>query len=182
SIQEIVELFNAGRGGPHAIMNWQSKEQLDMEFILNTPATIIDEHRVEVEGQRFQARNLVLCTGARTAYPDVPGIGIKGVYDFAKMIEDLDYETNRCVIIGGSKVALEYGSFFQATGCQTTILTRSPLMETASLHHVDAGLREYVVAMMADRGIQIVAGAELLEVLGNGKVTGVRYRTAGGEI
>jgi 2-oxopropyl-CoM reductase (carboxylating) len=174
SILEIVALFKAGRMYPHAIMNWQSKEQLNMEFILNTPATIIDEHTVEVEGQRFQARNLVLCTGSRTVYPDVPGMGSKGIYDFASLIEDLDYEPNRCVIIGGSKVALEYGSFFQATGCQTTILSRSPLMETASLHHVDAGLREYVVAMMADRGVGIVEGAELLEVLGNGKVTGVR--------
>jgi pyruvate/2-oxoglutarate dehydrogenase complex dihydrolipoamide dehydrogenase (E3) component len=182
SIQEIVDLFKAGRMYPHAIMNWQSKEQLDMEFILNTPATIIDAHTVEVEGRRFSARNLVLCTGARTRYPDIPGIGIKGVYDFATLIEDLDYEPNRCVIIGGSKVALEYGSFFQATGCQTTILTRSPLMETASLHHVDEGLREYVVAMMADRGIEIVEGAEPLEVLGNGKVTGVRYREPGGEV
>ncbi len=124
----------------------------------------------------------MLCTGARTVYPDVPGIGAKGVYDFATLIEDLDYEPNRCVIIGGSKVALEYGSFFQATGCQTTILTRSPLMETASLHHVDAGLREYVVSMMADRGIDIVPGAELLEVLGNGRVTGVRYQLPGGEV
>jgi len=182
SIQEIVELFKAGRMYPHAIMNWQSKEQLDMEFILNTPATIIDSRTVEVEGRRFSARNLVLCTGARTRYPDIPGIGIKGVYDFATLIEDLDYEPNRCVIIGGSKVALEYGSFFQATGCQTTILTRSPLMETASLHHVDTGLREYVVAMMADRGIEIIEGAEPLEVLGNGKVTGVRYREPGGAV
>jgi pyruvate/2-oxoglutarate dehydrogenase complex dihydrolipoamide dehydrogenase (E3) component len=182
SIREIVELFKAGRSYPHAIMNWQSKEQLDMEFILNTPATIIDEHTVEVDGQRFSARNLVLCTGARTAYPDVPGITAKGVYDFASLIEELDYEPNRCVIIGGSKVALEYGSFFHATGCKTTILTRSPLMETASLHHVDAGLREYVISMMADRGVEIVVGAEVLEVLGNGHVTGVRYRTADGEV
>jgi pyruvate/2-oxoglutarate dehydrogenase complex dihydrolipoamide dehydrogenase (E3) component len=182
SIREIVELFKAGRSYPHAIMNWQSKEQLDMEFILNTPATIIDEHTVEVDGRRFSARNLVLCTGARTAYPDVPGITAKGVYDFASLIEELDYEPNRCVIIGGSKVALEYGSFFQATGCKTTILTRSPLMETASLHHVDTGLREYVISMMADRGIEIVPGAEVLEVLGNGHVTGVRYRTADGKV
>lgn len=182
SILEIVQLFKAGRMYPHAIMNWQSKEQLNMEFILNTPARIIDEHTVEVEGQRFQARNLVLSTGSRTVYPDVPGMGIKGSYDFASLIEDLDYEPNRCVIIGGSKVALEYGSFFQATGCQTTILSRSPLMQTASLHHVDAGLRAYVVAMMADRGIEMVEGAELLEVLGNGKVTGVRYRAPGGEV
>jgi len=182
SISEIVELFKAGRSYPHAIMNWQSKEQLDMEYIVNAPATIIDEHTIEVEGQRFSAANLVLCTGARTIYPEIPGIGTKGVYDFATLIEDLDYEPNRCVIIGGSKVALEYGSFFQATGCRTTILTRSPLMETASLHHVDAGLRDYVVSMMADRGIEIVEGAEPLEVLGNGRVTGVRYRRADGEV
>ncbi|HEX9625027.1 MAG TPA: FAD-dependent oxidoreductase, partial [Streptosporangiaceae bacterium] len=182
SIREIVELFKAGRSYPHAIMNWQSKEQLDLEYIVNAPATIIDEHTVEVEGQRFSARNLVLCTGARTIYPEIPGMGTKGVYDFATLIEQLDYEPNRCVIIGGSKVALEYGSFFQATGCRTTILTRSPLMETASLHHVDAGLREYVISMMADRGIEIVEGAEPLEVLGNGRVTGVRYRRADGEV
>jgi len=171
SILQIIDLFKAGRSYPHAIMNWQSKEQLNMEFILNVPASIIDGHTVEVEGQRFHAKNLVLCTGARTIYPDVPGIGLKGVYDFATLIEDLDYEPNRCVIVGGSKVAMEYGSFFQATGCQTTILTRSPLMETANLHHVDAGLR-----------VEIVVGAELLEVLGNGKVTGVRCRVPGGQI
>jgi 2-oxopropyl-CoM reductase (carboxylating) len=163
-------------------MNWQSKEQLDMEYIVNAPATIIDEHTVEVEGRRFRARNLVLCTGAQTVYPDIPGIGAAGVHDFTTLIEELDYEPNRCVIIGGSKVALEYGSFFQATGCQTTILTRSPLMETASLHHVDAGLREYVISMMTDRGIEIVEGAEPLEVLGNGRVTGVRYRRPDGQV
>ncbi|HEV2931654.1 MAG TPA: FAD-dependent oxidoreductase [Streptosporangiaceae bacterium] len=180
SITGIVDLFKAGRCYPHAIMNWQSKEQLDMEYIVNAPATVIDEHTIEVEGRRFQARNLVLCTGAQTVYPQIPGIGTRGVHDFTTLIEDLDYEPNRCVIIGGSKVALEYGSFFQATGCQTTILTRSPLMETASLHHVDGGLREYVIAMMADRGIEIIEGAEPLEVLGNGRVTGVRYLRSDG--
>ncbi len=182
SIGEIIDLFKTGRAYPHAIMNWQSKEQLDMEYVLNAPATIIDEHTVEVDGQRFRARNLVLSTGASTVYPDVPGMGRKGIYDFASLIEELDYEPNRCVIVGGSKVALEYGSFFHATGCKTTILTRSPLMETASLHHVNEGLRDYVVAMMADRGIEILAGTELTEVLGDGRVSGVRYRTPGGEI
>jgi 2-oxopropyl-CoM reductase (carboxylating) len=182
SIVEIVDLFKAGRCYPHAIMNWQSKEQLDMEYIVNARATILDEHTIEVEGRQFRARNLVLCTGAQTVYPDIPGIGTTGVHDFTTLIEELDYEPNRCVIIGGSKVALEYGSFFQATGCQTTILTRSPLMETASLHHVDAGLREYVIAMMAGRGIEIVEGAEPLEVVGNGRVTGVRYRRPDGQV
>lgn len=180
SILEIVELFRKGRALPHAVMNWQSKEQLDLEYVLNAPATVLDGHTVEVAGERFHGENLVLCTGARTVWPDLPGITLPGVYDFASLVEDLDHEPSRCVIIGGAKVALEYGSFFQAAGCETTILTRSPLMSTESLRHVDDGLREYVIAMMVDRGIEIVEGTEPLAVLGDERATGVRYRTADG--
>ena len=179
-ITDIIELFKQGRALPHAVMNWQSKEQLDLEFVLNAPATVLDGHTVEVAGERFHGENLVLCTGARTVVPDIPGVTLPGVFDFASLVEDLSYEPSRCVIIGGSKVALEYGSFFQATGCQTTILTRSPLMCTHSLRHVDDGLRDYVIRMMVDRGIEIVEGAEPVAVLGDGQVSGVRYRTSDG--
>ncbi|MBA2389988.1 MAG: NAD(P)/FAD-dependent oxidoreductase [Geodermatophilaceae bacterium] len=181
SILEIIDLFKQGRSLPHAVMNWQSKEQLDLEYILNARARVIDEHTVEVEGRQYRANNLVLGTGASTLYPDIPGIGQPGVFDYASLIEDLDYEPTSCVIIGGSKVALEYGSFFQATGCTTTILTRSPLMRTASMHHIDEDMRAYVIDMMVDRGITIIEGAEPLEVLVDGRAAGVRYRTAAGE-
>ena len=141
SILEVIDLFKAGRGGAHAIMNLQTKDQLGVEYILNAPATVIDPHTVEVAGETFTARALVLGTGARTLLPEIPGIRMRGVFDFASLLNDLDYEPSRCVIIGGSKVAIEYGSFFQAAGVQTTILTRSPLMTTQSLHHVDDDLR-----------------------------------------
>src|SRR5712675_918501 len=32
SILQIVELFRAGRNSAHSFMNWQSKEQLGMEY------------------------------------------------------------------------------------------------------------------------------------------------------
>jgi dihydrolipoamide dehydrogenase len=163
-------------------MNLQTKDQLGVEYILGTPATVIDNHTVEAAGERFTARTLVLATGARTLLPDIPGLQLKGVYDFATLISDLDYEPSRCVIIGGSKVAIEYGSFFQAAGVQTTILTRSPLMTTASLHHVDDDLRDYVVGGMRLRGIEILEGVEPLQVLGNGKASGVEFRNAAGGI
>jgi dihydrolipoamide dehydrogenase len=182
SVLEIIEMFKKGRGGAHAIMNLQTKDQLGVEYILNAPATVIDNHTVEVAGERFTARTLVLATGARTLLPDIPGLDRKGVYDFATLISDLDYEPSRCVIIGGSKVAIEYGAFFQAAGIQTTILTRSPLMATQSLHHVDDELRDYVVEGMRLRGVEILEGVEPLEVLGNGKATGVQFRNAAGGI
>lgn len=180
SVLSLVELFRSGRNTAHAFMNWQSKEQLGMEYILNTPATVVDAHTVEVNGERFHARNLVLGTGARTELPEVPGLELAGVFDFASLVEELDYEPNRCVIIGGSKVAVEYGSFFQAAGCQTTIVTRSPLLRTASLHHVDEDLRRVVVAGMRTRGMRILEGATPLEVLGDGHVSGVVVELADG--
>lgn len=181
SILEVVELFKAGRNNPHAFMNWQSKEQLGMEYILNAEARVIDANTVEVAGRRYSARNLVLGTGARTDVPDIPGIDLPGVFDFATLIEDLDYEPSRCVIIGGSKVALEYGAFFQAAGCRTTIVSRSPLMRTHNLHHIDEDLRTYVIDGMRKRGMEILEGAESLEVIGNGKVSAVRVRAAAGD-
>jgi dihydrolipoamide dehydrogenase len=182
SILEVVELFRGDRNSAHAFMNWQSKEQLGMEYILNTPARVVDAHTVEVAGERFTARNLVLGTGARTVLPDIPGVELPGVYDFASLVEDLDYEPNRCVIIGGSKVAVEYGSFFQAAGCETTIVSRSPVMRTASLHHVDEDLRNYVVDGMRTRGMTILEGAEPVEITGNGRVSGVVVRHADGSL
>jgi dihydrolipoamide dehydrogenase len=176
SILEMVNLFKAGRCTAHAFMNWQSKEQLDLEYILNAPATVIDAHTIEVAGERFQADNLVLGTGAATVPPNIPGINLHGVYDFATLIEELDYEPGRCVIIGGSKTAIEYGSFFQAVGCPTTIVARKPLMRTSGLHHVDEDLREYVVDGMRRRGMQILEGMEPVEITGNGKVQAVVIR------
>lgn len=180
SILELVELFRSGRNAAHAFMNWQSKQQLGMEYILNAAATVIDEHTVEVAGERFSARCLVLATGASTDVPDLPGIGLPGVHDFASLVEELDYEPRRCVIIGGSKIAIEYGSFFQAAGCQTTIVSRSPLMRTASLGDVDDDLRQFVVGGMRLRGMTILEGAVPLEVTGSSRATGVLVRLADG--
>jgi dihydrolipoamide dehydrogenase len=122
----------------------------------------------------------VLGTGARTELPDIPGVDMAGVFDFASLVEDLDYEPNRCVIIGGSKVAIEYGSFFQAAGCPTTIVTRSPLMRTGSLHHVDEDVRRFVVDGMRKRGMTILEGSHPLAVLGNGRASEVVVRLADG--
>ncbi len=85
------------------------------------------------------------------------------------------------MIIGGSKVAMEYGSFFQATGCETTIVTRSPLMRTSALHHVDEDLRQYVVGGMRKRGMTILEGAHTLSVNGNGRAESVTVQLASGE-
>ncbi len=85
-------------------MNWQTKEQLDVEYVLNARATIVDKNTVTAGGRTFHARNLILGMGARPVDPDIPGLDKRGVFDFVSLVEELDYEPNRCVIIGGSKI------------------------------------------------------------------------------
>jgi pyruvate/2-oxoglutarate dehydrogenase complex dihydrolipoamide dehydrogenase (E3) component len=182
SILEIVELFRRGRSTAHAFMNWQTKEQLEVEYILNTPARALDPHTVEAAGRQFRARAIVIGTGARPKHPDVPRVDLPGVFDFATLVEELDYEPSRAVVIGGGKTSLEYGSFFQATGCQTTIVSRSPLMQTPSLRHVDEDLRRYVVEGLRRRGIEVLEGAEPVEIKGGDRVERVSVRLRDGEI
>lgn len=180
SILDLVELFRRGRVTAHAFMNWQTKAQLDVEYILNADARAIDPHTVEVAGRRFTTRTIVLGMGATQRPLTVPGADLAGVLDYATLVEDLDREPRRCVIIGGSKVAVEYGSFFQAMGCQTTILTRSPLLRTASLHHVDEDLRRYVIDGMRARGMEILEGATVQKIAGGDRVEGVVVDLADG--
>lgn len=182
SILAMVRLFVAGRGSAHAFMNWQTKEQLDVEYVLNARATIVDRGTVTAGGRIFRGHNLVLGMGARPVYPEIPGLDLRGVYDFVSLVEELDYEPTRCVIIGGSKVAMEYGAFFHATGCDTTIVTRSPLMRARSLHHVDEDLRRYVVEGMRKRGMDILEGAVPISVNGDGSVHSVTVQLAGGQV
>ena len=69
SIKEVVDLFRRGRTGPHAVMNYQSKEQLDIEFVLNASARILDAHTIEAAGEIFRARTLVLAPWLRADSP-----------------------------------------------------------------------------------------------------------------
>jgi pyruvate/2-oxoglutarate dehydrogenase complex dihydrolipoamide dehydrogenase (E3) component len=180
SILEVRDMFMKGRNMGHSIMNFQSKEQLGIEYILDAWATVIDKNTVEIAGHHYKTHNLVLCVGARPVPPEIPGIDKRGVFDWSSMLDELDYEPNRCVVIGGGKTAVEYGSFIQATGCQTTYLTRSPILGTGGLQHVDEDIRLYVKTMMEHRGSVIHEGAHPLEILGDGKVEGVRFRDADG--
>ena len=180
SMKEIVDLFRKGRVGPHAIMNYQSKEQLDLEYILNAPGKIIDSHTIEVAGTQFRARNLVLGLGARPQRVNVPGENLKGVFDYENLVEDLDYEPGKTVVVvGGSKTAVEYGCFFNATGRRTIMVVRDELLKIIP----DDEIRGYVIDRMQEQGMEVWTGSELarIEDNGNGGVQAVIVRTPHGE-
>lgn len=179
SIKDVVDVFRRGRVAPHAMMNFQSKEQLDLEYVLNAAGTIIDAHTVEVAGRRFRAKNLVLGLGARPQRLACPGADLKGVFNYATLVEDLDYEPgDTVVVLGGSKTAVEYGCFFNATGRRTILVVRSQLLKTIP----DDETRGYVTDRMREQGVEILEGAaaERIEADADGHVCAIHIKTPKG--
>jgi len=179
-IKEVVDVFRRGRIGPHAVMNFQSKDQLDLEYILNAEARIVDNHTVEVAGRQFRAKNLILATGARPQPLDVPGEDLHGVYNYETLVEDLDYEPgNTVVVVGGGKTAAEYGAFFNATGRRTIFVVRETFLRVIP----DLETRGYVIDRMKDQGCEIWEGADVLRIEdgGTGHVAAIVVRTPEGE-
>ena len=181
SVLELVDLFRSQRSGPHAHMNWQSAEQLDIEYVVNAEATVLDAHAVRAASQTFTARALVLCTGSRTAMPGIPGEDLPGVFDYASFIEGLDYEPSKIVVIGGSKVAVEYASFYQATGTPTTIISRGALLTTGGPGRMDDDMRRFIVDGMRVRGVELLENTTVTRICGDGHVTAVEVTGPGGE-
>lgn len=180
SVLELVELFRSQRTGPHAHMNWQSSEQLGIEFILNTEAAAVDAHTVTVAGQIFTARALVLGTGSRAARPGIPGQDMPGVFDYASFIEDLDYEPARIVVIGGSKVAVEYASFYRATGTPTAVVSRGELLTTGGPGRMDDDLRRFIIDGMRDRDVELLEHSTATRIIGRDRVEAVDVVTPAG--
>ncbi len=181
SIKDVVDLFRKGRTGPHAVMNFQSREQLDIEFLLNAPARIRDGGVVEAAGEIFKARALVLACGAEAETLNVPGAGLAGVHSYASVVETLDQEPGgTVVVIGGGKTAVEYGCFFNATGRRVVMLVRHRALDMIA----DGETRNYALDRMREQGVEIVERAEVTKIIGDalGRASRVVAETEAGRM
>jgi len=181
SIKNIVELFRNGRTGPHAVMNYQSKEQLGLEFVLNAEFSIVDPQTIQVGECQFQAKNLVLALGAKPLVAEIPGARLKGVFNSQTLVENLDYEpANTIVVIGGGKSAIEYGCFFNATGRRTLVVARHQVMPMIK----DVESRAYAILMMEEQGMEFLENAGFMAIQGDSqdKVKSVSIKTPSGII
>ncbi|MBV8622299.1 MAG: glutathione-disulfide reductase [Herbaspirillum sp.] len=117
-------------------------------------ATVEDAHTVNVDGQRFTARHILVATGGRPEKPDVPGRELGITSDDFFHLKALP---KRTVVLGGGYIAVELASILNGLGSEVTLVYRRERL----LRNMDADLGVHLADEMAKQGIRLVFNASI---------------------
>ncbi len=133
--------------------------------IINGRGRIVAEHRVEVNGERIDANNILIATGASTFVPAIEGLEETG-YITNETAYALSERPKHLIVLGGSFIALENAQMFARLGSKVTVLQRSAQVLTG-----EAGdLANALVGYLEDEGIEIKTGVTIKSVHREGNV------------
>ena len=154
----------------------QTPERLAARFRIDvrtrTEALAIDTsaHSVTVAGpegtERLPYDELVIATGAAPATPDVPGaelmLALRSLDDMDRIGAALDALTPGApvTVVGGGYIGLELVENLVHRGFAVTLVQRAPHV----LGSLDPELAVLVEDTLRDRGVDLVLGADLVEV------------------
>ena len=85
---------------------------------------LISSHKIEVGGEEYEARNVVLATGTRLSVPKIDGIDGANILTTDDFLA-LDDLPESAVIIGGGVTGIEFASILASFGKKVTVLKRS---------------------------------------------------------
>lgn len=125
---------------------------LENSGVQSIPGTgrIIDAHTVDVSGERFTARRILVATGSEPFLPGLPGIESAVTSNEALQLGALP---PLVIVLGGGYIAVEFASIFRALGSAVTIMIRGEEL----LRGFDDDIRAALSNEMRKRGIRILA-------------------------
>jgi dihydrolipoamide dehydrogenase len=107
---------------------------------------------VEVGGQRYRGRNIVLGTGSYAR--SLPGLEIGGRIITSDQALTLDQVPQRVIVLGGGVIGVEFASVWRSFGAEVTIVEALPRLVPAE----DAGASKILERAFRKRGIAFKTG------------------------
>jgi len=154
--------------------------KLDLRY--ETTATSIDTEAKTVETkdktgkiQKLEYDSLIIATGAYPFVPPIKGREKQGVYvvrtlEDGEKIDEAIKTAKSAVVIGAGLIGLETAVAFVERGLKTTVVELLPYVLPVML---DKGMADMVHKMLEEKGLKIIVGRGVDEILGNEKVSGV---------
>ena len=188
------DISYAGCGLPYYVGG--SIETRD-DLIVNTPAKFTGltgvQVRTEMEAIGIDANakvvsfangeivgydKLVIATGAVPFVPNVAGTNLPGVFTMRTPDDAISMrsyiEESHCrsaVVVGGGFIGLEVAENLMAKGLKVTVVD---MADQVMPNLFDTDMADYIRRQLQARGLRIVTGAALEEVLGESSAAGVR--------
>jgi len=145
---------------------------------LNKKASYIDTKNKKLlldDKTKVSYDKLLLANGAHCFVPPIKGVNKKGVFTLrtindALAINEFAKKIKKSIIIGGGLLGLEFASALNKLGQQVTVVEMFSRLLPKQLDEKGATILKTKVE---SRGIKIVLGAKITEVLGNSKVSAI---------
>jgi dihydrolipoamide dehydrogenase len=85
---------------------------------------LVAPNAVDVDGQRYTGRHVVLATGSYSR--SLPGLEIGGRFITSDQALNLDYVPTRVVVLGGGVIGTEFASVWRSFGAEVTVVEVLP--------------------------------------------------------
>ena len=125
---------------------FQEEENISL---IRGKATFIDNHSIEVNGEKLSAEKFFINVGGR---PRVPEEFETVNYLTNRSMLELEVIPEKLVIVGGGYVSLEFAQMFSRFGSKVTILERGPKLTKKE----DNDISEAITEIINNSGIKVL--------------------------
>ncbi|MCK8061305.1 MULTISPECIES: dihydrolipoyl dehydrogenase [unclassified Fusibacter] len=129
-------------------------------------ANVTDNHTLEVDGDRYGFKQLIVATGSSPVMPSIPGLEEavnKGyVIDSTGAIA-LKSLPKKLVILGGGVIAVEFATLYSNLGTEVVLIQRS----SEILSFLDKDVKSTMHKHLVKSGVKIITETKIKEIRGN---------------
>ena len=123
----------------------------DVTYVEGT-GRLVAPNTVEVNGQRYEGKNVVLATGSYAR--SIPGLDIAGRVMTSDQALTIDYVPKSVIILGGGVIGVEFASVWKSFGVDVTIIEGLPRLVPAE----DESVSKTMERSYKKRGINFKTG------------------------
>lgn len=123
----------------------------DITYVEGT-GHLVAANVIEVNGQRYEGKNIVLATGSYAR--SLPGLEISGRIMTSDQALTMDYVPQSVIILGGGVIGVEFASVWRSFGVDVTIVEGLPTLVPAE----DASVSKAMERAYRKRGIKFSTG------------------------
>lgn len=122
-------------------------------------AELLDGHSIRVNGEVYEASNIIVATGSVSASLPIPGADLEGVITSKEILELREVPQRLCVI-GAGVIGLEFASVFNTFGSQVSVIEYCKDI----LPRFDTDLAKRLKQSLGKKGIDITTQAQVLRI------------------